>query len=163
MKFDVFSWDEVKPNVKIEVGKGPLRLQCSAQTALYVEAEGVEALAGLSAAHHIEVAEEVTIRLETAAKGVRCFLFRPATTTAVEPHGEVYTNIDRMSDESGTMAEITKARRQFELERRAILREMKVEHAKLRAAMKAETPLQQTTEPVIEPIDDDQSKTEAEA
>lgn len=153
MKFDPFSWDEVKPNVEVQVGKGPVRIMCAAPTALYISAQGVEALAGVGTSHDVEVSEPVTVKLD-APKGVRCFIFNPPLTTAVQPHGEVYTNVDRMVEESGTMAEITRARRQFELERRAMLREMRVEHARLQKAMKADTPREAASPPVVEQLYD---------
>lgn len=163
MKFDPFSWDEVKTNVQVEVGKGRVRLQLSAPAPLYIEAEGVEALAGYGAAHDVEVSEAVNIRID-APKGVRAFLFRAPRTTAVQPVGEVYTNIDRMTQESGTMLEITRARREFEIERRVMLREMKIANAQMKAEIAkarhagtpADNPLDAASE-VVE-LDDDPAK-----
>lgn len=155
MKFDPFSWDEVKTNVQIETGKGRLQVRVSQPAALYVEAQGVEALFGVGTSHDVEVSETVKIRVE-APKGARAFLFRPHRTTAVEPVGEVYTNADRMTQESGTMLEITRARREFELERRAMLREMKIANAQMKAQIakarygsgSADTPLEAAQEVV---------------
>lgn len=145
MKFDVFSWDEIKTNGQIKVGKGVLRLQVSAPSALFLEAQGVETLAGYGTSFDVEVAEDVKVRVE-APKGARAFLFRPAGSTAVQPIGEVYTNADRMPNESGAYAEVTRARREFELERRSMLRELRSEGEKMRKELKAlrgsdETPL----------------------
>lgn len=133
MKFDVFQWNEVKPNVQTPKSKGRLRVLCSQPSPLYFSAQGYEVLAGYGTSFDFEVSEEVTWRVD-ALKGVRVFVHAPAVTTA-EPDGEVYTNIDRMPHESGTVAEVTRASRMLELQRRAMLREMREEAARLRAAM----------------------------
>lgn len=133
-KFDVFVWNEVKANEKIQVGKGNLRLRVSQPAPLYIEAEGVEALAGFAADFDLEVSEAVTFRLE-APKGVRVFLYNALPTSTVA-EGEVFTNVDRMPHESGMMAEVTRARRMFELERRQALEELRRETAIMRAQVK---------------------------
>lgn len=130
MKFDPFSWDEVKTNEETTFGKGTLRLRLSAPAALYVQAQGVEALAGYGAAFDVEVSEDVIFRVE-APKGVRAFREVPQPTS-FQPIGEVFTNIDRMVQESGAVAEVTRARRQLEIERREMLREIRIEAAKAR-------------------------------
>ncbi|MBL4917254.1 hypothetical protein [Szabonella alba] len=136
MKFNPLNWSEVKPNEKIETGKGILRLRASQTAALYIEAQGVEALYGLGADFDVEVSEAVAFRVD-APKGTRVFHYRPGNTS-FEPTGEVYTNIDRMPDESGTLAEVLRARRVFELEQRAMLREMRAETAKQLKLLKAQ-------------------------
>lgn len=123
MKFDPFSWQEVKPNEKIEFGKGVLRLRCSAPAPLYIEADGFEVLAGIGATFDLELAQEVTFHVD-APEGVRVFYHRPVQTTFAA-EGEVFTNIDRMPDESGSVMEVRRALRQLELERRAALREIR--------------------------------------
>lgn len=125
MKFDPKSWFEVKPNEPIQVEKGELRLRASAIVPLYAETQGFEALVGVQSAFEVEFSEAVTVRFE-ASKGVRAFVYRPLQTS-LEPVGEVFTNIDRMPDESGALAEVTRARRMFEFERRSMLREIRQE------------------------------------
>lgn len=150
MKFDVFSWDEVKTNEKVQTGKGVLRLRLSAPAALYFEAEGVEALAGYGADFEVEVSDPVTFRVE-GPKTIRAFMFRPLPT-AVEAVGEVYTNIDRMPGESGMVAEVTRARRQLEMERRSMLKEIREEAAKARASLRpANTPREAASLPPVDP------------
>lgn len=131
MKFDVFSWAEVNPNEKVQAGKGILRVRCSASSPLYVEAEGYEVLAEVGTAFEIDLSEAVTWRVE-APKGARIFWMPPALTS-YRAEGEVYTNIDRMPHESGQLAEVSRAMRMFEFERRAYLKEMRAEIAALRA------------------------------
>lgn len=134
MKFDPFCWNEVKTNEKVATGKGWLRLRLSAPAALYIEAEGYEALYGYCAAFDVETSEEVTFRIE-ALKGVRAFQYRPPLTVTA-PVGETFTNIDRMPVESGAMEEVTRARRMLEMERRAFLRDIRAERDAAVAAVR---------------------------
>ncbi|WP_296222913.1 hypothetical protein [uncultured Sphingomonas sp.] len=136
MKYDPFSWDEVKPNEEVKFSQGRLRLQLSAPAALFITCQGVEGVASFGAFHDVEVSEEVTFRVE-GAKGLRVFM-RRSFGTSVEAEGEVYTNADRMPFESGVVAEVTRARRQLELERRAMLKEIRTEAAIARASLRAE-------------------------
>lgn len=143
MKFDPFSWQEVKPNEKIYFGKGVLRLRCSAPAPLYVEAKGFEVLAGIGATFDLELAQDVTFHVD-APEGVRVFYHCPVQTTFA-PEGEVFTNIDRMPDESGSVMEVRRALRELELQRRAVLRD-------IRQAREALAPVTVADEPqVIEP------------
>lgn len=139
MKFDMFSWDEVKPNVENEAQKGTLFVRCSALAALYVTAQGVETLAGYGAEWSLEISEAVTYRVD-APKGVRVFKHRPFMETAVEADGEVFTNIDRMPHESGMMAEVTRARRMLEIEKRQMLNDIRREASIARNSVKAKAP-----------------------
>lgn len=135
MKFDPFAWNEVKPNEKIAHKKGWLRLRLSAPAPLYIESQGYEALAGVGTAFDLEVSEAVTFRAE-APKGTRIFVHAPFATTTI-PSGEVFTNIDRMPDESGAVAEVRRAAREFEIERRAMLRDIRQQREALRAEVEA--------------------------
>lgn len=141
MKFDPFVWSEVKSNEEIEVEKGWLRLRASAPGALYVQAQGVEALVGLGASFDVEVSEALMARFE-APKATRVFLHRPDATSFVAS-GEVFTNIDRMPDESGSVVEVKRALRQLELERRAVLRDIRAERDELAAERAAAVPKRQ--------------------
>ncbi|VDC31836.1 hypothetical protein [Pseudogemmobacter humi] len=134
MKFDPFSWNEVKTNEKISIKKGWLRLRLSAPCPLYVEAEGCEALVGVETSFDVELSEAVSFCV-AAPKGVRAFLHVPPGTV-FEPQGEVYTNIDRMPDESGNVLEVRRAMRQLELERRAMLRSIRAERDASLAALR---------------------------
>lgn len=152
MKFSPLNWNEVKSHEEIAVKKGWLRLRVSAPCPLYLSAQGYEALAGVETAFNVEIAEEMTFRLD-APKGARAFLFVDEPTT-YEPEGEVFTNIDRMVDQSGSYNEIQRALRQLEMDKRAMLRDMRMEHmevlARVRAAPRAEEP-----DPVLEDAEPD--------
>lgn len=143
MKFSPLSWNEVKPNEKIEAPKGWLRLRLSAPCSLYVEAQGYEALAGFGTSFDLELSEAVTFRA-SGPKDTRVFHYE-ADDTTFRPNSEVYTNIDRMPDESGNLLEVRQGMRQLELMRRAVLRD-------IRAARDASLPEKaKDTEAVIEP------------
>lgn len=147
MKFDPFNWHEVKPNEKTQSQKGWLRVRCSSAAPLYIQAQGVEALAGVNTCFDVETSEKVTWHID-APEGVRVF-YQGRTPTATKPQGETFTNIDRMPQESGMLAEVTKAMRAFELERRAALGEIRRERDAL-ARLKA-PPLVESLAPAPAP------------
>ncbi|ETD91993.1 hypothetical protein ACTTAL_09710 [Rhodobacter capsulatus] len=141
MKLDIFSWSEEKSD-GFQVGKGRVQILLSGPAALYAEAQGYETLVGYAASFDFETSEALTLRVDVSdkARKIRVFRQRPnGTTTRAE--GEVFTNIDRMVDESGSFAEVTQALRQFKIEQRRVLRDLQIERrqlqherAKLRAA-----------------------------
>lgn len=147
MKFDPFTWQEVKANEKTQI-KGQLRVRISAPAPLYIEAEGVEVLAGVGHTFDLELAETVIWRVD-APVGVRVFYHR-AHSSSHKFEGERWTNIDRMPDESGSMAEVLRARRQFELERRAFLKEMRAAQADALSRVRAQAPAL-APQPALEP------------
>ena len=155
MKFDAMAWQEVSPNEEIHI-KGRLQLRCSAPSPLYIESEGVEALAGVATDFQIADLPEVIARVD-AAPGVRIFVHR-GYSASVRAEGEVFTNIDRMVHESGAMQEVTRARRLFEIERRAALAEMRAEHEAFSASVRLRQ--EKTAGEVIE--DDAEAEAEAE-
>lgn len=123
MKFDPLTWNEVPTNENFQIGKGVMRLRASAPVPVYVEIHGVEALADYGTNVEIEVSEAARAKV-VAPKGVRVFVYTPLPTV-VQAEGEVFTNIDRMPSESGPMAEVTRALRALEIERRAALRDIR--------------------------------------
>lgn len=145
MKFDPTSWNEVKPNENHEALKGWLRVRFSAPCPLYIETHGVEALVGVGTAFDVEVAEAFSWKV-IASGDVRVFVFEtPDTTHKCE--GTVFTNIDRMPEESGSLLEVKKALRMFELQKRDMLREIRQERDRAVAATRA---AQQAQDPVLE-------------
>lgn len=148
MKFDPFAWDEVNTNAENESRKGKLQLRSSAPVALYITAQGYEVLAGYGTSFDLDLAETFSFRIE-AGKGVRAFRHNP-TPSSVVAVGEIYTNPDRMPHESGSMAEVLRARRMLEIERRSMMAEMRQEFAAMRAA----------SAPAPEPIAQGENETE---
>ena len=151
MKFDPLAWDEVSPNEE-NICKGTLRVRSSREGALFVQLEGVEALYGIGTTFEVEAPSQVIWRLEAPADA-RVFVQR-MFGTSFECEGESFTNIDRMPHESESMAEVTRARRMLELERRSFLAEVRAENAAISAQLAAnrqaaaeETELVETVEP----------------
>lgn len=148
MKFDPFVWQEEKPNEKIQVGKGRVRLRVSVSAPVFFEAEGIEALVGTGTNFDFEVSEPGTVTVEMKAGRV----FRHVAHATAEPaSGEVFTNIDRMVHESGALAEVTRARRLFELERRAFLRDLHAARDKAIADVVVKSAVEPAVEPVVDP------------
>lgn len=129
MKFDPFIWQEVEADETYESKTGHVRIMCSAPANLYVEAQGVEVLAGFGQEIKIETREVIRFRIE-APKGTRCFVESPPDRS-IKVIGEVFTNLDRMPMESGSVAEVTREMRRFKLEQAGMLREMRAERHKL--------------------------------
>ena len=151
MRFDPLAWDEVSPNEE-NICKGTLRVRSSREGALYVQVEGVEALYGLGTSFEVQTPVEMIWRLDAPADA-RVFVQR-MFGTSFECEGETFTNIDRMPHESESVAEVTRARRMLELERRSFLAEVRAENAAIAAQLAAnrqaaaeQTELGETVEP----------------
>lgn len=122
MKFDPFKRVEVKPNAENKAPEGRLQLWASRPVALFVCAEGYEVLVGTGVHFDLETQAEMTFRAE-GEDGVRVFIEKPQREV-FEPTGdEVFTNIDRKPNESGTIAEVRRAVRLAQLEMREMLRQ----------------------------------------
>jgi len=121
MKFDVFNWLEVAANQTHNCPEGRLRLRFSQPCALYVEAEGYEALAGVATDFNLEVPQGVDYRID-GPPGVRCFV-ESIPGASHEPEGEVFTNQDRRPHESGAVLEVKRALREMQIEHQRMLRE----------------------------------------
>lgn len=134
MRFDPLAWDEVSPNEE-NICKGTLRVRSSREGALYVQVEGVEALYGIGTSFEVQTPAEMIWRLDGPADA-RVFVQR-MFGTSFECEGETFTNIDRMPHESESVAEVTRARRMLELERRSFLAEVRAENAAIAAQLAA--------------------------
>ena len=156
MKFDPLAWDEVSPNEE-NVCKGTLRVRSSREGALYVQVEGVEALYGLGTSFEVEAPSQMIWRLEAPAEA-RVFVQR-MFGTSFQCEGESFTNIDRMPHESESVAEVTRARRMLELERRSFLAEVRAENAVIAAQLAAK---RKAADDVIEPVEPVEPKPDEE-
>lgn len=138
MKFTPNDWEELIPPMSwYNALVGPVEVVTNMPCALYVNTpEGQEKLFGYGTNFFVEIAGEFSFRPHSAQTGFRSFRKRPDLSTLYEDppeETEVFTNIDRMPDESGTVAEVTRALRMMEIERRAILSEIRSERASLEA------------------------------
>lgn len=133
-KFNPLQWKEVKTNETLQAPKGRLLLRLSTPCPVYVSTEGYQALLGFASEFDATFSEAVEVEI-AAPKGARAFAFEPegCSFTCLT---ETFTNIDRMPNESGILAEVTRARRQLEIERRQMLNDMRKEAASLRASMR---------------------------
>lgn len=125
MKFDIMKWQEVQPNETYEAPKGRLHIMCSKESAVYVQAHGVEVLAGVGTEIDVNISEELTYIVE-APKGARIFVEAPRSVWH-QANTERFTNDDRRPLESEHVLEVKRA-----------LRQMQIEQAQIRAEMRAE-------------------------
>ena len=70
------------------------------------------------------------------APGVTVFI-KDTPSRVYRMTGEKFTNVDRLPQESGTVAEVTKALRMAKLEQRAMLREIRETHERNKAELAA--------------------------
>lgn len=157
MKFDPFKWNEVKPNEEFEIPPGRLCVMSSEIAKVYVTAEGYEVLAGVGYKVEITTKAKMTAKID-APKGARCFYESPPAVN-YSPKGEVFSNADRKPLESGTVLEVTKALRQFRLERQVIMGELKAEQRKLLALREERAPKRRKARDAEDPeedVDDEQ-------
>ena len=133
MKFDVFKWQEIDASSVYEIQSGKVHVMCSKPAAVFATVEGYEVLLGVGTEIKADIAAlSVEIKIQ-APSGTRAFVNSPTVALLVDD-GEVFTNIDRQPMESGTMLEIKKAMRQFQIEQMNLRRELRAErHALDRA------------------------------
>lgn len=137
MKFNPLEWSEVKQNAQVQIPSGLLQLRSSAPFALAIESEGVEVPYG--EAHEFRLVLKNDARITVKGKAPVVKKDRPRRDFKSE--GEVFTNLDRMPYESGSVDAVTRAARMFKLEQRAMMRELREERALIEAARKpAEAP-----------------------
>lgn len=159
MKFNPFQWQEVQPLEVLDMESGQLHIRASSdKCAVYVECEGVEVLAGYGSEINVSIAQPFRAHV-VAEDGVRAFVKSPVTEP-VKTRGEVYTNIDRMPNESGNMLEVMREVRKFKLEQAAYMRQARAERHKLEAARRSNMKPDPEPEPQPEPQPDPEPDSE---
>lgn len=153
-KFNPQHWKVVKHGQTFEFA-GRLLLRSKAQIAVTVtDTYGCEALAGIGHEVRAEFAQASQVTVECLDAEQDVFLYAPQNDVIV-CSGEVFTNIDRMPMESGTMLEVKKALRELELKRRGVLSEIRAERDAMKreraAAKPPESPAKATSEPEPDP------------
>lgn len=149
MMFDPFKQEEMKPNEKIEAPQGRLRVLCSAPAALFVSAEGHEALAGFGTAFDLETSQEVTFWV---VGDCRVFWEPPrAAVRAFLPDAEIFTNLDQAPVEDGSVLEIRRMMRQAKLQQREWARKQRALLAQGRP--KAEPADETSAKPDVEVVE----------
>lgn len=119
MKFNPTDWKEVKANAQIQVPACLLQLRLTAPGVLFVTTEGVETLYGEGSAFRLSVPENSAYEVKLSGGKV---YQRDIPVRTFADTSEKFTNIDRLPQESGTVAEVTKAVRMFKIEERATVR-----------------------------------------
>jgi len=146
MKFSPENWKEVKPNEKIILTQGRLWLRLTQESPVLITSfSGIETLVAFDKEVDVEVTDcDHAIFTNDKARG---WLFeRPVEY--FESDGEIFTNADRMPNESGSVNEITAALRLFKLEQRQILQEANAELADIKREAALHRP------PQVDPDDD---------
>lgn len=159
MKFNPDNWSKIKDGEVHETKSGLLRLMCAEKALVYITVDGVEALAAAGeGAHKIEVLRPFSFRVVSEGE---IWLFSPVAQT-FKPTGEVFTNADRMVLESGNLLEVKRAMREWQLEQREMVRNMRAETRKLVEAQKKAAPKPQPKEdePDDTPDETDEGKAE---
>ena len=153
MKINPLEWSEVRETTF--EAEGLLQLRSASPFALAVEAFGVETVLGEATSHKVALSDPSKVTLV----GGEMKVYRKDVPSRVyRMTGEKFTNIDRLPQESGTVAEVTKALRMAKLEQRAMIREIREEHARNKAELAA---AKAKAEEVVD--DDDGAEAEAAA
>lgn len=151
MKINPLEWSPVD-ETSFEA-QGVLQLRSADPFAIAIEAGGVEVVLGAAVQHRVPLAEPSKVTLV----GGESRVFRKDVPSRVyRMTGEKFTNIDRLPQESGTVAEVTKALRMAKLEQRALIREIREERERSKveiaaARAKAEAVIEPEPEPEPEP------------
>lgn len=135
MKFDIFAWSEIEPNLWFNGPAGSLVVKASAPSALFVEQDGFEVCAGHGVAFDLDISGEFRFRLE-GPKSAR-FFYQAGASVAVPSLGVVYTNADKLPAQSGTYFEVRRALREQQLAQSAMMKEIRAATSLLRAERKA--------------------------
>lgn len=130
MKFDVFKFQEIDPSQSYESVTGKVHVLCSKPTAVYATVEGYQVLLGVGTEIRAEIASKLIELAFEAPKGTRAFVYAPTKLTMVDD-GEIYTNIDRKPQESGSVLEVRKALREFQLDQMGLRQSIRDERRAL--------------------------------
>lgn len=150
MKFDVFKWAEIEAGEVHEICQGRVHVMCSKESAVYVEVEGYEVLAGVGTEVRADIqADVVRVKID-APKGTRAFIYKPMGVS-MKSEGEIFTNADRKPLESGTVLEVKKALREFKLEQMRLRQAMRGEREALEQMRKRQRLPEGEAEPKDEP------------
>lgn len=132
--FDPSFWQGMSLDSIYEVS-GDVRIRADRAVFLYATSQYIEGgntvwvPVGNSTLFDIQVPAGTIIKVvATSASPTLAFRYVEPVTTFAEPvDEEVYTNIDRMPDESGQVLEVRRAMREFQLLQQALLAEVRAE------------------------------------
>lgn len=125
-KFNPFEWDVLKENTFEHVTES-LTLQFNTTVSLYIARLGYEALVGNADRFDVKVQPPFDVRIEAPEDAVG--YIRVPKAHSAESEGVIYTNADRQPHESGSVAEVRKALRQFQIEQAATFEQARATRA----------------------------------
>lgn len=134
MKFNPLEWSQVDGKT-FQAPPGLLQLRGAALFGVVVESHGVEAAYAFASEHRLTLPDAAKVTL-IAVDGFAVYR-KDRPSRVYRMTGEKFTNIDRLPQESGTVAEVTKAMRLMKLEQRALIRGIREEEARAKAAIAA--------------------------
>lgn len=149
MKLNPSEWSVAREKFQ---AKGVVRLRGQTPFAVRLSVDASEVVLGEETQHTLYL-DKVTQVVILSKQPV---YMKAQPSRVVHPTGEVFTNIDRLPNESGTVAEVTKALRMLKLEERAMIRRIREE---IRSADEVIEPRQPRTEGAAE----NEAEAEAEA
>ena len=155
MKINPLEWSEV--NETTFEAQGVLQLRSADPFAIAIETDGVEVVLGAASEHRVSLLWPSRV---TLVGGESRVYRRDIHSRVYRMTGEKFTNIDRLPQESGTVAEVTKALRLAKLEQRAMIREIREEHARNKAELAA---ARARAEEVVDGDDDAEAEAAAKA
>nr|QJB21519.1 MAG: hypothetical protein [Microvirus sp.] len=158
MKINPLEWSEVLETTF--EAQGLLQLRSADPFAIAIETEGVEVVLGAASEHRVPLVGPSRV---TLVGGEFRVFRRDIPSRVYRMTGEKFTNIDRLPQESGSVAEVTKALRMAKLEQRAMMREIREEHARNKAELAAARAKEEDLiEPEPEPVPDPDPEPEPE-
>lgn len=163
-KFNTFDWKEVPYGESIEITSGRLHVRATEDVSVIVEDENGEAIAGTG--RDIQASfegQKVVYATVIAPEGTRVFMFE-RDVVPVSRRDVVFTNVERMPMESGTLLEVKKELRSFQLQQQGYMRELRAERAALRKEQEAakKAAVEPDQEPGEEPVEEPAAEPAAE-
>jgi len=157
MKFNPLEWSQVDGKT-FQAPPGLLQLRGASLFGVVVESHGVEAAYAFASEHRLTLPDAAKVTL-IAVDGFAVYR-KDRPSRVYRMTGEKFTNIDRLPQESGAVAEVTKAVRLMKLEERAMIRRIREEAAASKAAIAAARAKAKAV--VEDPVPDPEPEPEAE-
>ena len=160
--FNPTEWVPIATGSPFELEQEALHLRSENPMVVFVEYRGVQAIAATGLDCNVRVPRDAIVTIK--AKGM--VFLETRHVPVYQPQGEVFTNVDRLPHESGSLDAVRSELRRFKLEQRSELMRLRAAAADLRALREqdnGEKPKEAVKEPesVPEPSEENE-KTEAE-
>lgn len=136
MNFDPYAWTEVRPDTEYEIRAGRLHLRLPAPGALYIGRAGRDVLYGYGHEFRVSVTGDCSFHF-SGVKGMGAVYDPEPPVCVPNPLDEVFSNADLHPLESGSMLEVRKALRAFQVEQQGVLATVRRETRKLHDAVAA--------------------------